>query len=81
MVDLYEKNENGLCWRIRESSHGGVEAEYGIPHNGGVQIGSKPGVTLPAFIVYYSSHFDTKRKAESFISKNPNPLKKRGLGF
>ena len=61
-------------WRIRESSHGGVVASYGAAHSGGVSVGFKPGVTMPAFIEYYSARFDTKRQAEKYIAKNPNPL-------
>ena len=68
-------------WCIRESSHGGVVADYGIPHAGGVQIGSMPGVTMPAFLVYYSASFPTKKAAERFIAKNPDPLKKKPIGF
>ena len=63
-------------WRIRESSHGGVVASYGAAHSGGVEVGIKPGVTMPAFVPYYSARFDTKQQAENYISKNPNPLKR-----
>lgn len=56
-------------WRIRESSHGGYMAEYGANHQGGVFGPSRVGVTLPAFIVYRSIHFDTKKQAERYIKK------------
>ena len=56
-------------WRIRKSSHGGVYAEYGLPHNGGCRIPGMLGVTMPAFIVYESVHFDTEKKALSYIRK------------
>ena len=61
-------------WRIRESSRGGVVADYGINHDGGVEVGFKRGFTMPAFISYYSSHFDTLEDAERYIKNNPNPL-------
>lgn len=81
MAGIYEKNENGFCWRIIESSHGGVDAEYGMAHNGGVTIGSNPGVTMPGFVVYYSAHFDSKKQAEIHIKKNPDPFKHKKAGF
>lgn len=62
-------------WRIRESSHGGVVAEYGAPHTGGVEIGNRPGITMSAFIAYYSGRFDTRKQAERYIKNNPNPLR------
>lgn len=62
-------------WRIRENGHGGYVANYGIPHEGGVQIGHA-GVTMPGFNVYVSMHFDTKRQAESYIKRNPDPLRR-----
>lgn len=66
-----------MVWKITESSHGGVVASYGEEHSGGVEVGYVPGVTMPAFIEYYSAHFDTKKQAERYIAKNPNPLKSR----
>lgn len=48
-------------WRIRESSHGGFVAERGMKHEGGVLAPSGIGCTMPVFIVYESSHFDTRR--------------------
>lgn len=62
-------------WRIRESGHGGVIAEYGISHAGGVEIENRPGTTMPAFIAYYMSRFDTRKQAERYIKNNPNPLR------
>lgn len=56
-------------WRMRASSHGGFVAEFGCQHNGGAAIPGIVGVTLPAFIVYESRHFDTERKARAFIQK------------
>lgn len=61
-------------WRIRESSHGGCVAEYGIKHEGGASVGLV-GYTMPAFIVYWMSCFDTRRQAEAYIRKNPNPMR------
>lgn len=63
-------------WVIRDSSHGGVVADYGVRHHGEVEVGYKPGVTLPAFITYFSKRFDNRRQAENYINKNPNPLRK-----
>lgn len=62
-------------WVIRESGHGGYVAEYGARHAGGVHVGQR-GSTMPAFIVYYSSHFDTEKQAKDWIRKNPNPLRR-----
>lgn len=62
-----------MAWRIRENAHGEFVAEYGMRHDGGVQI-SAIGATMPAFIVYRSINFETKKKAESYIAKNPCPL-------
>ncbi len=56
-------------WRIRESGHGGFVAERGIKHEGGVLSPSGIGFTLPAFIVYESARFDTKKEAERFIRR------------
>lgn len=61
-------------WRIRESSHGGYVAEYGIKHEGGTLVGPV-GYTMPAFIVYQMHSFDTKRQAEAYAKKNPNPMR------
>lgn len=66
-----------MAWKIIESSRGGVVASYGEEQSGGVEIGYAPGVTMPAFIEYYSVRFDTKMQAERYIAKNPNPLKSR----
>ena len=56
-------------WRIRESSHGGFVAERGMEHEGGVLAPSGIGCTMPAFIAYESSHFDTRRQAEAYIKR------------
>ena len=56
-------------WRMRASSHGGFVAEFGCQHDGGVHIPGIMGVTMPAFIVYESQHFDTERKAMAFIKR------------
>ena len=58
-----------LQCRIRESSHGGVDAEYGADHQGGCHIPGILGATMPAFIVYESCHFDTRRQAEAFVRR------------
>ena len=42
-------------WRIRDSSHGGALAPSGV------------GVTMPAFIVYESTRFETRRRAEAYV--------------
>lgn len=62
-------------WRIRESGHGGFEAEKGIAHEGGVLAPSGVGVTIPAFIIYESAHFDTRKQAERYIKKKGGSLK------
>lgn len=54
-------------WRIRENGHGEFVAEKGIPHKGGVQIPGMIGYTMPAFIIYSSSTFRTRRQAEKYI--------------
>ena len=66
---------SGMEWIIQECSYGGVMASYGIPHAGGVEVGYKPGVTMPCFIDCFSCHFDTRKQAERYIEKHPNPLK------
>lgn len=53
-------------WRIREASRG-FYAELGEQHEGGEHIGGMNGATMPAFIVYESSRFDTKKEAEAYI--------------
>ena len=62
-------------WKITPCSHGGYTASFGMQHDGGEKV-SAIGVTLPAFIVYVSVHFDTLRQAKAYIRKNPEPLKK-----
>lgn len=56
-----------MQWRIRESTRG-FYAECGIQHNGSVEVGCMPGVTMPAFIVYESARFDTRKQAEKYIA-------------
>ena len=56
-------------WRIRECGRGGYVAENGAEIKGGIQVGYKPGYYMPAFIVYESSRFDTKRQAENYIKR------------
>lgn len=55
--------------RIRESSHGGYIVEKGIQHEGGVEVGYKPGYTMNAFIVYESAHYDTFEEAKKAASR------------
>lgn len=50
--------------RIRKSGHGGYVVEKGIRNEGGVEVGYKPGCTMPAFIVYASARYDTLAKAK-----------------
>lgn len=59
--------------RIRESSHGGFVAERGMKHEGGVLSPSGIGCTIPAFIVYESFHFDTRRQADAYIRRRTKP--------
>lgn len=47
-------------WKIRENSRGGYDAQYGVQHEGGAPNWNGIGVTMPAFIVYRSAHFDTR---------------------
>lgn len=56
-------------WRIRECGHGGFVAELGIRHEGGVLSPAGVGVTLPAFVVYESAWFNTRKQAERFIRR------------
>lgn len=56
-----------MQWKIRESDRG-FYAERGIQHSGGVEVGYMPGVTMPAFIVYESARFDTRKQAEKYIA-------------
>ena len=56
-------------YRIRECGHGGFTVEKGIAHKGGEHIPGMLGSTMPAFIVYESAHFDTKRKAQAYIKQ------------
>lgn len=56
-------------WRIRKSGHGGFVAEKGIPHKGGELSPHGLGYTMPAFIVYESANFDTRKQAENYISR------------
>ena len=65
-------------WRIRNSSHGGVVAERGIAHQGGSQIPGILGFTLPAFIVYESCRFDSRRQAVAYIRRKGGVLNEAG---
>ena len=56
-------------YRIRECGYGGFTVEKGIAHKGGERIPGMLGTTMPAFIVYESAHFDTKRQAEAYIRR------------
>lgn len=56
-------------WRIRENGHGEFVAEKGIPHAGGARIPGMIGYTMPAFILYESSTFKTRRQAEKYIER------------
>ena len=74
--DLNQKHPQGagggfeeMEWRIRESSHGGFVASYGLPHVGGVSFENRPGVTMPAFIEYRSIRFETLKQAERYVAK------------
>lgn len=49
--------------RIIESSHGGYIVEKGLQHEGGVEVGYKPGCTMKAFIIYEMAHYDTLEEA------------------
>lgn len=62
-----------MAWRIRKNDRGEFVAEYGAKHSGGVRVGFC-GATMPAFIVYRSINFNTKKQAENYIAKNPRPL-------
>ena len=56
-------------YRIRNSSNGGYTVDVGLSHKGGERIDGMIGVTMPAFIIYESHHFDTRRQAEAFIRR------------
>ena len=56
-------------WRIRESGHGGFDAEKGMSHKGGEFIPGIIGTTMPAFIVYESAHFQTEKEAKNYIKR------------
>ena len=58
-----------MVWGNRQCSHGGLVAERGLKHEGGVLDPSGFGCTMPVFIVYESSHFDTRRQAEAYIRR------------
>lgn len=45
----------------------------GMKHEGGVLAPSGIGCTMPVFIVYESSHFDTCRQAEAYIRRRTKP--------
>ncbi len=56
-------------WRIRPSGHGGFVVQYGEAHQGDVELDHRPGVTMPAFIVYHSARFDTLAEAKRYIKR------------
>ncbi len=56
-------------FRIRECGHGGYTVDIGLAHEGGVLAPSGIGVTMPAFIVYESAHFDTLAQANRYIKR------------
>lgn len=55
-------------WRIRESEHG-FYAEYGGYVQSGTPTEFKPGFYMPAFVVYESSRFDTRKQAKAYINR------------
>jgi hypothetical protein len=56
-------------WRIRPCSHGGVVAEYGSKHEGGVLSPAGIGYTMPAFIAYRIVKFETENQAKRYIAR------------
>ena len=56
-------------WRIRKSGNDFV-AERGMAHGGGVLGPRGIGYTMPAFIVYESTRFDTEAQARQYIKRN-----------
>lgn len=61
----------GLHWDyiIRQSSHGGFNFARGLFHSGGEIAPSGIGYTLPAFVEYHSSHYDTLEQAKKAAKK------------
>lgn len=56
-------------WRIRESGHGGFVVEKGLQTEKCTPAPTGIGFIMPAFIVYESTHFDTRKQAEHYISR------------
>lgn len=56
-------------WRIRESGHGRFIAERGMQTEKGTLAPNGIGYIMPAFIVYESTKFDTKKQAERYIAQ------------
>lgn len=52
--------------KITSCSRGGFTVDIGKPHSGGVKVDYKPGVTMPAFIVYESAHLETLEQAKRY---------------
>ena len=63
-----------MKWRIEVGINRGFIAEYGFEHADGVEVGYKPGCTMPRFTIYFVAWFDTKEQAEAYIRENPNPM-------
>ena len=64
----YEGRKEGIMeWRIRESRNG-WHAEKGVMVKEHL-CPWKPGYIMPAFVVYESVRFDTKRQAERYIKQ------------
>lgn len=63
-----------MKWRIRKCGHGGYEAEKGLEHKGGESIPGILGFTMPAFIVYESTHFDTLKQAERYVERKQKDM-------
>lgn len=62
-----------MVWKIRKSDFGfvaekGCEVKSGTPAPGGI------GFLMPAFIVYESATFKTKRQAEKYVARNGGTL-------
>ena len=58
--------------RIVKSGHGGFTVQTGVRHDGGEVFRS--GYTMPAFIVYDSTHCDTMEEAEKIARDREEAL-------
>ena len=58
-------------WRIVETSRG-FHAQYGSYIEPGTEVGYKPGVFMPGFIVSESARCDTRKEAEEYIKERKN---------